>query len=302
MEDQLQSAVDLYLEIVGDGRKLRDVKTPFRNAGIHNEASRPITTGPWLRCPWCKGEYDEKTFAKGTGDPSKQKGKKAEKDLLDPDDIKKADPAWRPLGERAMRILMKLLYAARLARYDLQRAINALGSYVHKWNQECEDDLYRLMSYVNSALKIRQYAWVGDNPEDIDPHLYADADFAGCTATSRSTNGAHLCLRGNNTYFSLSGTSKKQDCVSHSTPEAELVAAAFAIRKEGLPATYVWDTLLQPGQTKRKIVTVFHEDNQTMIRAVKSGRNPTMRHMGRTQYVQIKWPVSYTHLTLPTKA
>ena len=188
-----------------------------------------------------------------------------------------------------MRVLMKLLYAARLARYDLQRAINTLGSYVHKWNQECEEDLYRLMCYVNSSLKVRQYAWVGDHPENIDPHLYADADFAGCTATSRSTNGAHLCLRGNNTYFSLSGTCKKQDCVSHSTPEAELVAAAFAIRKEGLPATYVWDTLLQPGQKKRKIVTVFHEDNQTMIRAVKSGRNPTMRHMGRTHYVQIKW-------------
>ena len=100
-----------------------------------------------------------------------------------------------------MRVLMKLLYAARLARYDLQRAINSLGSYVHKWNQECEDDLHRLMCYVNSSLKARQYAWVGDHPENIDPHLDADADFAGCTSTSRSTNGVHLCLRGNNTYF-----------------------------------------------------------------------------------------------------
>ena len=27
----------------------------------------------------------------------------------------------------------------------------------------------------------------------------------------------------------------------------------------------------------------------TMMRVVNSGRNPTMRHMGRTHYVQIKW-------------
>ena len=115
-----------------------------------------------------------------------------------------------------MRILMKVLYTARIARYDLQRAINALGSQVHQWDEECEEDLYRLMCYIKSSLNKRMFGWVGDKAEDIAPHLYADADFAGCATSSRSTTGVHLCLKGKNTYFPLNGVSKKQDAVSHS--------------------------------------------------------------------------------------
>ena len=95
-----------------------------------------------------------------------------------------------------MRVLMKLLYAARIARYDLQRAINALGAKVHKWDQDAEEDLYRLMCYVHSSLGKRQFAWIGDTAAELSPHLYADADFAGCTETARSHNGVHLCLKG----------------------------------------------------------------------------------------------------------
>ena len=155
--------------------------------------------------------------------------------------------------------------------------INALGSWVHKWNEECDEDLYRLMCYVYSSLERRQYAWVGNEAHEISPHLYADADFAGCNNTSRSTTGVHLCLKGSHTYFPMNGVSKKQDAVSHSTPEAEIVAAAFAIRREGLPSTYLWETLLQHPKRPQgdPIEITFHEDNQTMIRVCETGRNPT---------------------------
>ena len=33
----------------------------------------------------------------------------------------------------------------------------------------------------------------------------------------------------------------------------------------------------------------FHEDNEAMIRIMQSGRNPTMRHLGRTHGVSINW-------------
>ena len=85
-----------------------------------------------------------------------------------------------------------------------------------------------------------------DKAADIFPHLYADADFAGCAKTARSTTGVHLCLKGERTYFPCNGISKKQDAVSHSTPEAEIVAAAFAIRREGLPSQQLWTLLLRP--------------------------------------------------------
>ena len=33
----------------------------------------------------------------------------------------------------------------------------------------------------------------------------------------------------------------------------------------------------------------FHEDNQAAIRVCSTGRNPTMRHLGRTHGVQVSW-------------
>ena len=50
------------------------------------------------------------------------------------------------LQELAARVLMKMLYAARMARFDLLRAINHLASFVTKWNRECDKKLHRLVA------------------------------------------------------------------------------------------------------------------------------------------------------------
>ena len=39
----------------------------------------------------------------------------------------------------------------------------------------------------------------------------------------------------------------------------------------------------------RVIKVDFHEDNQAMIRVCETGRNPTMRHLGRVHSVDIAW-------------
>jgi len=70
--------------------------------------------------------------------------------------------------------------------------------------------------------------------------------------------------------------------VSHSTPEAEIVAADYAIRQEGLPALSLWD-VLAPGHAPM----VFQEDNEAMIKVCKSGKNPTMRGLLRTHGVSV---------------
>jgi len=74
--------------------------------------------------------------------------------------------------------------------------------------------------------------YVGDSAEQFVLALFADADLAGCQRTLRSTSGVFLCAQGPNTMFPISATSKKQTVVSHSTPEAELVAADVAMRQE----------------------------------------------------------------------
>ena len=123
-----------------------------------------------------------------------------------------------------------------MALDDFLRAIAYLATCITNWTVQCDKDLLRLICYVNSTLHLRHISWCGDAAKDIVLRLYADADFAGDQATMRSTSGVFLCLRGPNTFMPLGAVSKKQTCVSHSTPEAEIVAFDCALRTVGLPA------------------------------------------------------------------
>ena len=82
----------------------------------------------------------------------------------------------------------------------------------------------------------------------------------------------------------IAGLSKRQGCVSHSTPEAEIVSADTAVRTIGLPALDLWDVL-----SSSKGNLCLCEDNQAMISVVRSGRNPTMRYLERTHGVSVAW-------------
>ena len=107
----------------------------------------------------------------------------------------------------------------------------------------------------------------------------------------RSTSGGHLNTQGPNTRFPLSGSSKRQGCVSHSTPEAEIVAADVAMRAMGMPALKLLQRIL-----KKSPNFVFYDDNKAMIGVVRSGRNPTMRHLERSHGVLLSaalFPQSY---------
>ena len=93
-----------------------------------------------------------------------------------------------------------------------------------------------------------------------------------------------LCVIGPTSSMPLSALSKRQSCVSHSTPEAEIVAAGVALRTEGVPGLQLWDRLFN-----RSVVLRFHEDNQAMIKVCTTGKNAVMRHLGRTHRVAISW-------------
>ena len=89
---------------------------------------------------------------------------------------------------------------------------------------------------------------------------------------------------GPNTNFPITGVSKRQGCVSHSTPEAEIVATAFALRMVGIPSLQLWHTLLP-----HRLTVLVHEDNQAMLRVIETGNNPTMRYLHRTHRVSVAW-------------
>ena len=164
-------------------------------------------------------------------------------------------------------MLMKVLWAARNSRFDLLRATTHLACYITKWTPLEDKKLHKLLSYIQTTQHYRLVGWVGDKLEDIQPHLFADADLAGDPLTQRSTSGAHLCLRGPHTSFPIAGLSQRQTCVSRSTPEAEMIALAKALATHGLPGMILWQYLLPHHPT-----LYFHEDNQPMIRVIQTGK------------------------------
>ena len=129
--------------------------------------------------------------------------------------------------------------------------------------------------------------WIGDPIEDLELCVFSDADWAGEKTTYKSTTGSFSCLIGPNSFFPLSALSKKQTCVSHSTPEAEIVAADTAIKNEGTPLLTLWEILRN--KPKHSMQGRFFEDNGTGTHILKTGRNPTMRHISRTHGICIAW-------------
>ena len=183
----------------------------------------------------------------------------------------------------AARVLMKILYAARMCRFDLLRAVCVLAQRVTKWDATCDRRLHRLICYIHGSLGKRLVGWVGDSTACVRPHLYTDADLAGCADTQRSTTGVFHCVTGPHTSFPIAAVSKRQGSVSHSTPEAELVALDHGIRHVGMPACEIWSRIVE----NPKIFA--HEDNSVAIRIVHSGRNQTMHHLGRTHGISTAW-------------
>ena len=140
------------------------------------------------------------------------------------------------------------------------------------------------MCYISSSYDVRQTGWIGNRPGECNLNLFCDADFAGDVCSQKSTSGVHLALHGSRTYFPLHGQSKKQTAVAFSTPEAELIAGLGGYQKTMIPALDMWDTIAPGMQTP-----MFHEDNQAMVMVVNSGKNPTMRHIGRVHRVSLAW-------------
>ena len=54
------------------------------------------------------------------------------------------------------KVLMNILYGARMARPDLLRAVCHTASCVTKWNEQNDLDLYRLVRYIRTTVDYTQ--------------------------------------------------------------------------------------------------------------------------------------------------
>ena len=145
---------------------------------------------------------------------------------------------------------MKVLYCARFARPDILRATCKLASRVSKWTRECDRRLHKLMSYLHSTKHVIYRGYVGDEIEKCHVALFCDADYAGDKNDSKSVTGVLAAIVGPYTFMPIAFRSKKQDNVSKSTCEAEVVAMCHGLQYEGIPMLDIWD-VLDPGHERR---------------------------------------------------
>ena len=103
---------------------------------------------------------------------------------------------------------------------------------------------------------------------------------------SKSTTGALIVLIGPNTYIPLSWLLKKQDTVSLSSTEAEIVALVKSLKIEGIPMLDLWEKLLEVFSPKQvpAVLNVL-EDNQATLHVCARGRSTSLMHLARTHRV-----------------
>ena len=233
------------------------------------------------------------------------------------------------LDKVASRIVLKVLYLARMGRPDVLWSVNTLARKVTKWTTGCDKRTMRLISYLQKTKDWGQVCFVGDHPQDCWIACFCDASFAGDLEDSKSTSGAYICVVGPRTFVPITWVCKRQGAVSHSSTEAEVISLEAALRIDGLPCLMLWELILDvysntsagdklpSGRTRIPTNThpdpvihallsvdyvpctlplssghgriVIFEDNDAVIKMCVKGRSPLMRHVPRTHRVDLDW-------------
>ena len=194
------------------------------------------------------------------------------------------------LGVISAMVLMTELYTARAARFDWFQAINTLAKRITRWDDRCDRQLHHLMCYIFTTSDYVSFGWIADPPESLTQHMYADANFAGCPYTLKSTSGEHHNIQGPNSRYPWAAGSGGQTCIAQSTPEAEIVSANTAMKSRGEMSLDLFGVIMKryhDSQWKPQIK--FHEDNTTCITCLRSGINKTMKTLERGFGVSLGW-------------
>ena len=150
----MKSCVKLYLELA-PGAVLQPATTPFLPEDHRDSPARgPACTGPVEECPWCCHTFSPNPYSSVS---ELEKAKKARRHRAGPlagasDGPDAAGPlaggtavkeeSKGRLAPVAAKILMKILYGARMARLDLLRAVSHLACYFTKWSTKCDQRLH----------------------------------------------------------------------------------------------------------------------------------------------------------------
>lgn len=161
-----------------------------------------------------------------------------------------------------------LQYLSMTSRPDISAAVSLLSKYQSKPSDEHWAGLKRILRYLRGTMHTKICYAKRDTQSPVLG--YADADFANDQNDRKSVSGYAFLVYGNLVAWST----KRQQTVSLSSTEAELIALSAAV-KEGL-----WLTNLLTDLEIECIPFIIREDNIPCIKCAEEPRsNQRMKHL-----------------------
>ena len=181
------------------------------------------------------------------------------------------------LSHQASRILMKILWCARLCRPDLSKAISDLTRRLTVWSKADDMRLHRLMCYLYGSKDFCLTGVIADPQETLVLACYTDADHCSSQEDTKSSSGMFMCLEGPNSCWPLSWSSRKQSATARSTTEAEMISLGSGLFSEAIPMQEFLEQVFD-----RKVELRCYQDNAAVIQIVEAGYSPKLKHMNKT--------------------
>ena len=91
-----------------------------------------------------------------------------------------------------------------------------------------------------------------------------------------------MALEGTETWFPSAWASRGQTATARSTTEAEMISLGAGLFGEGIPAQELFETIVQ-----KPVVLECLQDNAVVISIVSAGYSPKLRHMSKTQRIEL---------------
>jgi len=188
------------------------------------------------------------------------------------------------LAPHAASLIMKLMYAARIACPHITTIVSRLSSRITRWTKNDDRRIHRVYCFLDSHSALTLEGCL--STRDLDDFIlvaWPDANYCGDVEDTKSTSGFHLEVQGSNgRCFPLAWGSKKQGGTARSTQEAEVISLDSCLATELIPA----QILLQ--ETLGRVVHArVMEDNSACITAIEKGYSPQLRHLSRQHKISL---------------
>ena len=179
------------------------------------------------------------------------------------------DDNGKDFDEKLYRSMIGSLLYLTASRPDIMMSVCLCARFQAKPKESHQRAVKRILRYLSST---RDYGLFYPKGSSFELVSYSDADFGGCKTDRKSTSGTcHFIGQSLVSWFS-----KKQNCVSLSTCEAEYISAALACAQ----VIYMQQTLKDFGKVIDK--SPIYCDNTS---AINLSKNPV--NHSRTKHIDI---------------